>query len=54
MSANTFSKIINICNNVMSYQFNIFGITVTLWGLMLFGILLYLVIYVIYKLFSIE
>ena len=54
MSITNFGKIFQICNNIMSYRFSIFGVSVTLWTLLLFSLLVTLVLYTVYKLFSIE
>lgn len=53
MSINVARKIFTICNSVMNYKFNLLGVETSLYGLMLFalliGIVLYYILYFFYK-----
>lgn len=54
MTVNNAKKIFDIVNNVMNYNFAIFGVNVTLWKLLAFSLLISIVLGVIYRLFEVN
>ena len=54
MSVATFQSIWNICNSVLSYSFNIFGISVSMLNLLLFSLVVTVTLFTLFKLFNIQ
>lgn len=52
MTLKSFETIMNVCISILSKNFNLFGLRVSLMHFIVFGVFLYLGIWLIYKLFS--